>query len=103
MVSQERISEFLGRAKAFHYSVAPRFTCGSPAQVDEATALRVAEQEEFASEGAREGIYGEADRTAYATKGMTGIAELRIELPRSKGWKVLDLITGETFERLVKR
>jgi len=86
----------------YHYNVAPRYTPGSPAMVDAATAERVA-----ASEKAHIGYIlecYEGERAADRAKrlGLRGIAERRIEKGSGKkqGWEVLDLCTGERFFRL---
>ena len=80
-----------------HFNVAPRYTCGSPAQVPQALALRVAAQEKEAYERSLTGIYGEADQALAEQKGLAGIAEERLET--AKGWQVRDLCTGEVFLR----
>jgi hypothetical protein len=79
------------------YSVSPRYTPGSPAQVDERTALRVAEEERRSYEHYLEGVYGEDNKTMAETKGLRGVVELLSE--KGKGWDVLDVCLGEEFRR----
>ena len=55
------------------YNVRPRYTPGSPAAVDEATALRVAEQERDGHEQALSGAWGEDERERAVQLGLTGI------------------------------
>ena len=102
MVSEERIDQFLtkNRRRNPHFSVAPRYGPGSPALVDQATALRVARDEEGCYQHANVGRYGEVDQTKAQTQGLVGIAEVRVET--KKGWDVLDLITGERYLRHFK-
>jgi len=84
---------------AIYFHVAPRYTGGSPAQVDEATARRVAAQEQHAYEQ----LVGDPDlkdsveALAAAVEGAAGIVEQRTE--RADCWIVLDLITGAEFVR----
>jgi hypothetical protein len=99
IVDDDRIMEFIGRKRAFHFNVAPRYTPGSPAWVPEGIARKVAIEERESYEHAREGVMGLDMETTAKTKGLLGIVELHVEEPRRKAWRVLDLITGETFER----
>lgn len=87
----------MARNRKTHFSVAPRYTCGSPAQVPEHIARRVAEEEKQAYERSLTGIYGDADKELAEKKGLAGIAEERTET--AKGWQVRDLCTGEAFLR----
>jgi hypothetical protein len=80
-----------------HFNVRPRYTPGSPAAVDEYTALRVVEQERRAYEHSLTGAYGEEDLKVANTQGLKGIVEACFE--RSNGWDVKDLLTGEEFRR----
>lgn len=78
---------------AFHYNVHPRYTAGSPAAVDPATAKRVVEQEKEAYERAKEGVLGDRDRETAEKEGLALIVFTMRERP--KGWEVHDLITNE--------
>lgn len=85
-----------------YYTVAPRYTCGSPALVPEVIAERVAKQEKDAYAYVLEGIEGEQRKALAERLGLRGIAEWKIEKGSGKkhGWEVLDLCTGERFFRL---
>ncbi len=83
------------------FSVAPRYTPGSPGLVDEETALRVASQEKETYEVAAEGAYGVDFQRIAREKGLGGIVEKRIE--RGQGWDVTDLITGRLFRREITK
>jgi hypothetical protein len=89
-------------SRAHHYHVAPRYTGGSPAMVDEATAERVAKQEKQSIEYVLQGVEGETNKARAERLGLRGIAECRVEQGAGKklGWAVLDLCTGERFFRL---
>ena len=82
----------------YYYNVRPRYTAGSPAMVDEATARRVAEQEKDAYEAALEGVYGEEDQRKAKALGLRGITE-RVREAMGRFWEVTDLITDETYMR----
>ena len=88
--------------KHVSFSVAPRYTPGSPAQVDELTARRVAEEERQSLAFLLEGCEGPDAKTRAERLGLRGISEQRMETGAGKkqGWRVLDLCTGETFFRL---
>lgn len=58
MVSENQVAEFIGRRKAFHFDVAPRYSAGSPSQVSMETALSVAQSEEEAFNRTLAGRYG---------------------------------------------
>lgn len=77
------------------YQVAPRFTPGSPAQVDSATAERVAREERAAYQDELDRT-GKTDPTA---QGLEGVAECLQELANGRGWHVMDLITGRRYVR----
>jgi hypothetical protein len=83
------------------YSVAPRYTPGSPGLVDRRIAERVAREEARAYEEAITGADGEAETRKAKALGLCGVAEYREEVGSGKkhGWNVLDLCTGETFFR----
>ena len=85
-----------------HYHVDPRYTGGSGAMVDEATARRVAEEEKRSIEYVLKGYEGEKNKALAERLGLRGIAEVRVEKGsgRKQGWEVLDLCTGERFFRL---
>lgn len=78
---------------AFYYELAPRYTPGSPAAVDEATARRVAKEEKDAYTCTLEGIYGEAAKAVALEKGLALIAFEMCE--KASGWVIHDLITDE--------
>lgn len=80
-----------------HYSVHPRYTSGSGAQVDSLTAMRVADQEREAYGHNLAGVYGEDARLRAERMGIKGVAEMLTET--RKGWKVVDLCTGDITER----
>lgn len=84
-------------AKVYH--VAPRYTPGSPALVDESTATRVAREERGAYERIVSGrYYATAAEIEHATRcGLAGIVEERHVRARSVAF--VDLITGERGER----
>ncbi len=81
----------MSRAKTI-FGVYPRYTPGSPAQVDEVTAQRVAKQEESNFNRIKDGRYGLDMDTSL---GLSGIALSWQEI--GKGVVVRDLITGETL------
>ena len=91
-VSTNRVNEFIGRRKKFHFSVAPRFTPGSPGVVDFHTVQKVASEEAGSFVHARMGRYGGRLQRQAETQGLAGICEVRVEI--RKGWEVLDLCTG---------
>jgi hypothetical protein len=81
-----------------YYSVHPRFSCGSGAQVSEEIALTVAAQEKEHYEMALTGAFGEDDLdAARQPDALRGIVEAITE--SKGGWNVVDLITGEKFWR----
>lgn len=82
------------RRNPTYYSVNPTFTAGSPAQVDPATARRVAEEEKQGHERSCSGIYGEATAAGARLRETAGIAYAWTE--KGKGAVVEDLITGES-------
>lgn len=85
----------MARRKRGHFNVEPRYTPGSPAQVPEYTALRVAAQEKDAIEGALEGIWGEEAKARAEERGLDLIVFEMVERP--KGWDVHDLITDKHY------
>lgn len=84
-------------ANLTYFNVHPRYTPGSGAMVDEATAKRVALEERHFYDIATSGAFGEADMAKAATEGLKGIVEKIRE--HKGGWMVTDLITGDTFWR----
>jgi hypothetical protein len=89
-----RIAEV--RKKGF-FSVHPRYTCGSGAQVREEIAVRVAREELQAYEHALTGVYGASDQALAQHQGLPGIVEYLVE--GKKSWTVYDLCTGEKYDR----
>ena len=83
-----------------HWNVAPRYTPGWPAPVDERTAWRVAAEESDAYQDICAGICGDAQRRRAIDLGLAGIVEYREE--RAEGWIVDDIITGERFFRVAQ-
>jgi hypothetical protein len=94
-----RLEEFFASRKRGQvgFNVAPRYSGGSPAGVDVDTALRVAKSEVEEYESILAGEEGEEALMRARKLGISCIVEVRRELP--KAWDVLDLITGERFER----
>ncbi len=88
--------------RAGYFNVAPRFTPGSPALVNQEIALRVAAQERRAFEPAKMGVYGKDDQERAGRLGLRGIVEYRTERGSGKkhGWEIIDVCTGEKFFRL---
>lgn len=78
-----------------HYSVSPRFSCGSPAMVDEATALHVAEQEVREYQCALEGHYGPEHAEKAKREGLDGIVLLMFD--KGNRWEAHDAITGKVY------
>jgi len=85
-----------------HYNVAPRYTPGSPAMVNQEIAERVAAQEKSSIQHALEGTWGPEEQARAERLGLRGIVEFREERGSGKkyGWEVTDLCTGERFFRL---
>lgn len=80
-------------AHPYYYNVRPRYTPGSGAMVDEATARRVVVEERRFYEIALEGAWGEEDLKKARELGLRGIVECIHE--RAGGFDVLDLLTNE--------
>lgn len=82
-----------------NYRVAPRYTPGSPALVDRATAERVAREERAAYDRILSGRYGAHAETIADAKarGLGGI----VEEQHVKAWSIVfvDLLTGARGER----
>jgi len=85
-----------------YYTVAPRYSPGSPALVRPTIALQVAVDEVGCIETALEGFWGEAQKARAERLGLRGIVECKRERGSGKkhGWDVVDLCTGERFFRL---
>lgn len=81
-----------------YYNVAPRYTAGSPAMVDQDTALRVVDQERQAYEYTMAGARSPDAARQAAADGLGGIVEEVTE--RADCWLVTDLITGEQYVRM---
>lgn len=81
-----------------HFNVYPRYTAGSPAQVDRATAERVAAEERVAHGHVLAGRCGSAEQERAQRLGLDGIAEEAWE-QRGK-LQFRDLITGEAGPKL---
>ena len=84
------------------YNVRPRYTPGSPAVVDEATAQRVAREERDAYEHALTGAWGEAERQRAELLGVSSIVYSLHEdgSGRRFRWVQADLITDTITRRL---
>ena len=85
-----------------HFNVAPRYTPGSPALVDEGIAVRVALQERSSIVHVLDGMEGEKNQKRAERLGLRGIVEYRVFRGSGKkeGWEVTDLCTGEKLFRL---
>lgn len=86
-----------GRRFNLHWSIAPRFTSGSPAMLSLGEVARVAIQEQEAHANCLTGVFGEELKAkAERPDPLANIAYGRWE----KGGKVFryDLLTGKTFE-----
>lgn len=83
---------------SYTFNVAPRYSAGSPASVDERTARRVIIDERSSYLSAITGLFGavEQDRASkpYA---LNGIVERRLEY--ADGWVVYDMMTLDVFYR----
>lgn len=85
-----------------YYNVRPRYTPGSPAMVDAATAARVARQEKAGYEDALSGVYGVELQTRAQNEGLRGIVERVMRerrMQRQFGFVVWDLLTAEEYWR----
>lgn len=87
------------KRRPHYYNVMPRYSSGSPAQVDVDTACKVAISEKRSYEAALEGVYGEAQQERAERLGLRGIAEGVREVRKLKGWEVTDLLTCEVYVR----
>lgn len=75
--------------------VAPRYTSGSPALVDDRTAGHVATQERDMARRLNEGVYGDEFKSIYREKGVRGIVYLTWE--RKGAMWVQDVLSNELF------
>lgn len=85
-----------------YYNVNPRYSAGSPAMVDAATARRVAVHEKDEYKANLEGIYGEEAKAEAEKRGLKGIVECVIHEQRrhrKDGHLVYDLLTEEEYWR----
>lgn len=80
-----------------YYNVKPKYTPGSPGQVDQAMAFRVVDEERRCYAESLDGRYGERLQQIAKDHGLGGIVERVSEL--AIGWEVHDLITDERFIR----
>jgi len=83
------------RRKKGHFNVEPRYTPGSPAQVSEAIARKVAMEEKQFIEHALSGVWGNDEKKRAKALGLDLISFEMVERP--KGWEVYDLITGKQY------
>jgi len=98
--SQEREQQFIAAIRQSPASrnaychVRPRYSGGSPAQVDLSTMVHVAVNEEESYAQTMTGLYGEAERAKAVRLGLKGVCYVRWE----KGPKIYryDVLTGET-------
>lgn len=58
-----------------YWNVRPRYSAGSPAMVDERTALSVARDEQEEYKAALDGIYGAKEASRARELGLSGIVE----------------------------
>jgi hypothetical protein len=86
---------------ALRYNVAPRYTAGSPAQVDQQTADRVVIQERQGYQRALEGVYGTETQTEAEKLGLAWIVWTSTEV-RSSLFKH-DLLTNQITEQRIAR
>ena len=80
------------------YEVRPRFTPGSPAQVDEATFWRVRAQEQEGYYRARSGRFGDEERARAERLGLERVAFTRRE--RGGCWLIGDCMTNRNYLEL---
>lgn len=88
----------MARSVAVYHNVSPRYSGGSPAQVDFETALKVVDDERRGYDIALSGAYGENEQRDARVRGLAGIVEEREE--RADCWLVTDMLTGARFIRL---
>lgn len=97
----ERLDEWIAERKRtrYYFNVEPRYTPGSPAMISEHLAMRLAGSELTAFNLAKDGRYGDDKAKKARELGPSNIVFVMRELPRGKGWDVLDLVTGERSTR----
>lgn len=83
------------------FHVAPRYTAGSPALVDEVTARQVAAEEQRAYERYLTGAYGVEERTTAETKGVERIAYATEDKGNVR--YITDLISGRRFRMNMRK
>jgi hypothetical protein len=76
------------------FTVAPRYTCGSPGLVRSAEAARLARDEEAQYSEVISGLLGEEKKAQAMRLGLSGIVEERWEFQGKRHFR--DLITDET-------
>jgi hypothetical protein len=84
----------MSKTATVRWSVYPRYSCGSPAQVDEATAMRVAHEERRGYETAADGTYGTERQQLALSMGLHGIVLCWTE--RRGLFDYRDALTGES-------
>lgn len=82
-------------ANPIRWNVAPRYSPGSPAQVDFATAQQVAADEQRGYEYALRGVYGEEQQAQARERGLDRIVWSQQEIQNC--WRVQDYLTGRTY------
>lgn len=87
-------------AKLYH-NVAPRYSAGSPAQVDQRTAERVAVQEREGYQRALEGFYGEEAQREAEALGLAGIVWTSHEVGSKLNKR--DVLTGTATQQRIDR
>lgn len=86
----------MGRRENLNYSVAPRYTAGSPGLVDPATGQTVAAEEKRAYQRALEGMYGPEDQERAKAAGLEGIVYIVTE--KGGNMHIRDVITEQFFK-----
>lgn len=83
------------------FTVRPRYTPGSPALVDGATAMRVASEEKDAFRSILEGTSGEKELARAKLLGLDGIVQARAEAGTGRNfrWVIQDLCTQNCYLR----
>lgn len=84
-----------------YHNVAPRYSAGSPAQVDQRTADRVAAEERRSYVHALEGYYGEEAKREAETLGLAAIVWTSHEI--GSKLRKEDVLTGTITEQRIDR
>jgi hypothetical protein len=85
---------------AIHFDVMPRYSCGSPAMVSEAQALKVVQDERSAYVRVTEGMYGAEAKAAAYRMGLYGIVWSWQEVgPERKGGRRVEVTDMGVDER----